>query len=156
MQPKLLKAKVTPYAPARFMGQNESGIKPVGEKVLVITDQCAEKTEGGVFIDPVSAERMTMAATVGIVVEVGEDAFSILPVSRRPWIGQKPKAGDRVYIERYAGQVELGDDNQIYRLMDYTCIGALRIEQPPQRITKISKPTLVHAPFLDPSGVPIV
>lgn len=127
MQPKLIKTSVAQYAPAEYHGKNESGYHPLGDRVLVLTDQCAEKTSGGVYIDPVAAERMTMAAETGTLVELGDTAFTwTADRSRRiPETSPRPKPGDRVYIERYSGQVALGRDGQLYRILDDKCIGAL-------------------------------
>lgn len=119
MKPRLLKTTVAQYTPAEYHGRNQSGWGPIGDKVLVLTDQAADKTSGGIFIDPVSADRATMAAETGILVAVGQDAFHGYAI--------KPKPGDRVYVERYSGQVMLGDDVQLYRLMDDVCIGAVKL-----------------------------
>ncbi len=119
MQPKLIQTRVAQYAPADYTGKNESGYRAIGTRLVVLTDQCAEKTSGGVFIDPVSAERGTMAAETGTIVQVGSKAFA--------WAldDEKPKPGDRVYIERYSGQVALGKDGQLYRILEDRCVGAL-------------------------------
>jgi chaperonin GroES len=124
MQPKLIQTRVAQYAPADYRGKNESGYHPIGDRVLVLTDQCADKTSGGIYIDPVAAERMTMAAETGTIVELGGTAFTWTADRTRRWEGDRPKPGDRVYIERYSGQVALGRDGQLYRILDDRCIGA--------------------------------
>lgn len=120
MQPRLLKTTVAQYQPAVYDGTNQSGYQPIGDKILVLPDQAAEKTSGGVFIDPVSTERLTLAAETAVLVALGEYTFVNFAE------GTVPKAGDRVYLERYSGQVMLGDDGQVYRLCDDRCVGAIK------------------------------
>lgn len=119
MRPKLIKTRVAQYAPADYDGKNKSGYRALGARLIVLTDQCADKTAGGIWIDPVTAERMTMSAETGTVVQLGSKAFAWAEAD------EKPKPGDRVYIERYSGQVALGKDGQLYRILDDRCVGAL-------------------------------
>ncbi len=126
MQPKLIKTEKAEYTPGVFNDRNESGWEPQGERVLVLTDQCAEQSSGGVFLDPNTVEKMTTAAETGILVAYGPDAFVWTADRTRRRESPKPEVGSFVYIERYAGQLLLGDDGQMYRLMDDRCIGAIR------------------------------
>jgi chaperonin GroES len=75
-----------------------------------------------------------MAAETGTVVHLGFKAFAGVPDD------EKPRPGDRVYIERYSGQVALGRDGQLYRILDDRCIGALM--DAPSAIVQV-KPSLV-------------
>ena len=59
------------YWKAEYSGKNESGFNPVGDKVLIIPDQGAETTSGGVMLTPEMIERHTLASETGVVVEVG-------------------------------------------------------------------------------------
>jgi chaperonin GroES len=140
MQPKLIQTRVAQYAPAEYRGKNESGYHPIGDRVLVITDQCADKTSGGIYIDPVAAERMTMAAETGTIVELGTSAFTRTADRTRAFDGDRPKPGDRVYIERYSGQVALGRDGQLYRILDDRCIGATM--DAPSAIVPVKNPLI--------------
>ncbi len=126
MEPRLLKTDIAEYTAGVFDGVNRSGIQPIGEKVLVLTDQVKEKTAGGIFITDDARERNALAAETGVIVDVGEGAFVWNDDKSRPWGGYKPKAGDAVYIVRYAGIVFTGDDGQKYRIIDYGQIGAIR------------------------------
>lgn len=126
MQPRVLKTDIAEYSAADYSGENRSGIQPIGEKVLILTDQVNEKTSGGVYIPDEQRERQALAAETGVIVEVGAGAFAWNDDKTREWLGYKPKAGDHVYITRYSGIVFTGDDGQKYRIVDYTCIGAIR------------------------------
>jgi chaperonin GroES len=125
MQPRLIKTQHAEYRPGVYAGKNESGWTPIGDKVLVLTDQPAEQTTGGVWITEDTKDRMSMAAETGIVVALGHSAFLWNADRSRPLTGPRPGPGDFVYIERYAGQVIMGNDGQIYRLMSDACIAAI-------------------------------
>ena len=47
----------------------------------------------------------------------------------RKWEGLKPSPGDRIYMQRYSGQLVLGRDGKIYRLCEQNCIGAIEIRE---------------------------
>lgn len=125
MQPKLIKTEHAEYIPAIWTGKNESGAYPTGDRVLVKCDKAAEKSSGGIELPQELTARMSMAAQAGIVVELGDGAFRWNSDKMTPYEGRKPKAGDRVCIEKYSGQLILGDDGEMYRLMESACIAAI-------------------------------
>jgi co-chaperonin GroES (HSP10) len=131
MRPKLLKTSVAEYITSEWTGRNECGFAPIADKVIVLTDQAADHTKGGVFITEDSVERNTLAAETGILVACGPLAFSWMPDRSRKWDGEegKPTIGDRVWIDRYSGRVMLGKDGQFYRVCDDTCIAAVEIKE---------------------------
>ena len=86
-------------------------------------DEAASMTSGGVSLPETLIERQSMAAESGVLVAVAAGAF-LLNEDMTPWTGEKPKPGDRVYVEKYAGKLVKGRDGKTYRLMDYGCIGA--------------------------------
>lgn len=128
MKPKLVKnSQMGEFVPAEFSGVNESGFEPVGDRVLVLPDMASHKTESGLIEIPADiVDRMTQAAETGIIVAMGDGAFRWNFDRTRPWEGRRPVAGDRVYMQRYSGQVMLGEDGRLYRIMDYACIGAVK------------------------------
>ncbi|MCF7934658.1 MAG: co-chaperone GroES [Spirochaetia bacterium] len=63
-------------------------IKPLGDRVLVKTEQVEEKTASGIFI-PQTAQEKTQTA---VVVAVGDDEDAITV-----------KVGDKVMYDKYAG-----------------------------------------------------
>lgn len=129
MQPKLLRVR-TPlgeFDAHVWDGVNASGYRPMGDRVLVLPDQASEQTSGGIFLDESTRERVTAASETGVMVAMGDEAFLWNADRRRRWEGEKPKPGDRVYYERYAGTIVHGDDGLIYRVMDDKAIAAIRL-----------------------------
>lgn len=123
MEPRLIKNLHADYIPAVWNGKNESGIRTVGKTVLVLMDECSPMTTGGIELPPDVIERMSMASESGILIAAAEGAF-LLNEDNTPWSGEKPKPGDRLYIDKYAGKQVKGRDGRTYRLMDYGSIGA--------------------------------
>jgi hypothetical protein len=91
MQPRLIKTQHAEYKPGVYSGKNESGWKPIGDKVLVLTDQMVDRTSGGVFISEELRDRMSMAAETGIIIDLGDSAFVWNADRSRPFTGQKPE-----------------------------------------------------------------
>ncbi len=148
MQPKLLMTPLGQYAPAKWLGVNESGITPVGDRVLILPDSAAESTSGGVYITEEQQERMTAAAETGILVAVGPDAWLWNSDRTRKYEGEKPKVGQRVIFERYAGSFNHAADGRRYRLMDDKCVAGLfemAEAAKPSPLTKVVKAPLVVA-----------
>lgn len=104
---------------------NKSGMEPVGTKVLVLPDEVAEKTAGGIYVPEKVKEQNDFAVCTGTLVSVGGAAFSDWPHSASKWPGYTPKAGDRVYMAKYAGVVIAGKDGRSYRLCQDTDIAGL-------------------------------
>ncbi len=132
MEPRLIKGLHAEYVPAKWSGKDESGVRVVGKTVLVLMDECAPQTTGGIDLTPDTIERMSMASESGVLVSVSPGAF-LLNEDMTPWIGEKPKPGDRVYIEKYAGKQVKGRDGKTYRIMDYSSIGATYLAEPEQK-----------------------
>lgn len=130
-QPKLLKTNVGSYVPAVWSGENESGYLPMNDNVLVMPDKTAS-VQRGIHLPEDVRERQDMAAETGVVVAIGPGAFVF--DSGYDWVGYKPRVGDRIYMERYAGQLVRGKDGASYRLMSSRCIGS--VEDPDAKQTK--------------------
>ena len=77
---------------------NTSGWKPTGHRVLVRVTQIEEVTQGGIIIPQDVTKREQLGQDGGIVVEVGNTAYSD---QESPWC----KVGDYVKFGRYAGQL---------------------------------------------------
>lgn len=118
---KRFKTQIGEFLQAGWTGTNESGWEPIGNKVIVYPDQAAEKTAGNVHIPHDIASRQTLSAVGGIVVSKGPDCTT------------KVEPGDRVFTEKFAGELVPGHDGKIYRIMDETSIGAV---YKPSRIIK--------------------
>jgi chaperonin GroES len=118
------------FVTAPWDGVNRSGYQPLDDKVMVRMDEHASITSGGIHIPDTAAERQSIAGETGVVVALGPAAFVWDDDARRMWSGQRPEPGDRVYIERYAGQVLQGIDGMTYRLVSQRCVGAVAL--PPE------------------------
>lgn len=115
----------TERLPAIWQGKNTSGCLPIGDKILIKPDIFLDTTAGAVALPDEFVERMQLSTQSGVIVAVGDDAFTWSADRMRPFGGYKPKPGDRVYYERYAGAVVQGDDHTEYRLVEDRQVGAV-------------------------------
>jgi chaperonin GroES len=130
VKPRLLKSSQQhEFVAAEWTGSNESGYHPLGDMVLIAPDCAAEKTSGGIVLTVETTDRMSMAAESGVVVALGSDAYLWNADRTRRWEGLKPSPGDRIYMQRYSGQLVLGKDGKVYRLCEQNCIGAIEIRE---------------------------
>lgn len=91
---------------------NDSGIYPVGHRVLVLPEQIEETTEAGIILHTASQRsREEMAQINGVVVALGTTAYQDQP---EPWC----KAGDKVIIGKYSGLIYDGKDGKKYRVIN--------------------------------------
>ncbi len=116
------------YAPAVWNGKNESGWIPAGDRVLVKPDKAAEKV-GSIVMTDANQELTQLAAESGVLVALGDDAFVWNSDRTRKLEGVKPKPGDRVGFQRYAGAQVFGDDGELYFFMSDHSIGAVRVSE---------------------------
>lgn len=84
-------------------------IKPLGDRVLVKTEQVEEKTASGIFIPQTAQEKTQTAA----VVAIGDDK-DVITV----------KVGDKVMYDKYAGTaVKMdGEDHLLLSMADILAI----------------------------------
>ena len=105
---------------------NPTGIKPVEYKVLILQDEVEDKSSGGIWLADTTRDRQTEAQDRGTIVEVGGMAFS-------DWRGIKPKVGDKVLYDRYAGSAIRFRDKEnkmsVYRLCEDKKVGAVLEEE---------------------------
>lgn len=132
MEVKLIKGLHAEFIPATWSGKDTSGIMVVGKTVLVLMDKCSPKTTGGIDLTDDMIEKMSAGTESGVLVACSPGAF-LLNEDMTPWTGEKPKAGDRVYIEKYAGKQVKGRDGETYRIMDYGSIGATYLSDVDQK-----------------------
>lgn len=103
---------------------NESGFKPFDIGVLVKLEMPEEKvSKGGIILQTETEAPNIYSTQLGVIVELGERAFK----------GQEdaPKAGDKVFFAKYAGQLLTNlvtKDEQFYRAIDDHDI-RLKVEQ---------------------------
>lgn len=125
MEGRLITGDQREFVLAEWDGTNSSGFEPLDDKVLVLMDEFAETTSGGIIVADPIRDRQSLAGETGLVIALGPAAFVWNDEATRAWSGKRPAPGDRVYIERYAGQVLQGADGRVYRLMSQRCIGAV-------------------------------
>lgn len=112
------------FVPALWPGKNTSGIKAFGKNVVVAVDEASEMSSGGVIVGTQARiEQLTAGSTSGCIVYAGPEAFRHFD-DGTTWVGEKPRAGDRVFFEKFAGTLQQGVDGRQYRIMDYRCIAA--------------------------------
>lgn len=120
----LVKTKIGQFEAQPFDGVNRSGIRPLGEEVLVLPDKHVEKI-GSIFITNDIRETHSLAAKTGTIVAVGEDAWTYNRARTKPFTGRRPRPGDRVVFDRYAGVRQEGLDEVEYVLMSDISIGGM-------------------------------
>ena len=100
---------------------NPTGIKPVELKVLILVDEVKDRSSGGIYLSDQTREREQYAHDRGIIVDMSEMAFY-------DWKGLKPKLGDKVLFDKYAGtmiQFRKDKEMQRYRLCNDKNIAAI-------------------------------
>jgi co-chaperonin GroES (HSP10) len=125
MQARLIKTAYATYVPTEWNGINESGWVPTGDRILVLTDRVPARSKGGIEFTDDTKETNDEAAITGVLIAVGEAAFTWNADRSRAWSGAKPEAGMRIMFQKYAGELLYGNDDRLYRVMDDRAIGAL-------------------------------
>jgi chaperonin GroES len=102
--------------------KNNSGITPVGHRILIKPLAIEEVSEGGIVLAVgVTADRERLAQIKGMVIEMGSTCYSDQP---DPWC----KVGDVVTFGKYSGLIYRGKDTldeEEYRVvndLDIVCI----------------------------------
>lgn len=91
---------------------NESGIYPVGHRILILPEQVEEKTEGGIILHTAAQKsREEMAQINGIVIDIGDTSYNDQPSS---WCS----VGDKVIFGKYSGLIYDGVDGKKYRIIN--------------------------------------
>lgn len=92
----------------------DSGIRPVGHRVLVRTINTERVTGGGIVIPEATAEKNDKAQIKAVVVDYGETAWMAEGLGGKPWA----ERGDTVVIGKYAGVFIKGKDDVQYRIVN--------------------------------------
>lgn len=93
---------------------NESGIEPLGHRVLLKPILTERVTEGGIVIPEVSAEKEDKAQIRAVVVAYGPTAWKAEGLGGVPWA----RTGEKVVIGKYAGVFLKGKDGVNYRVVN--------------------------------------
>lgn len=135
MQDRILTTQFGQYMLATWDGVNRSGIRALCDKVLVLCDEAADVTRGGIIMAEVSVENQKLAATSGVLVSVGPQAFAYDAHRLVHWEGERPAPGARVFFVKYAGQEYQGLDGKLYRMMEDRSIGGM--EEPLPMVAEV-------------------
>lgn len=111
------------FLKAQFTGKNESGFRPIGAEMMVLMDRSVDRTAGNIIVPETYQDRMNVSSESGVIVALGSAAFASLPEHERPAVGA------RVIVEKFSGREFQGRDGQIYRIMTFTCVGAIEEDE---------------------------
>lgn len=93
-------------------GERKPGVRPTKYKVVVLPDVLKKQTSGGIELPQNRVDKEENGQTEGELVAVAGKAFY-------DWDeGERPKVGQRIVFEAYAGQFFTGVDGLKYRLMN--------------------------------------
>lgn len=115
---------------------NESGIHPVGKKVLIEPDELEEVSEGGIVIPKTALKQHEYAQSIGRVMEIGPDCWyyefeknaSGDVIKTIGYSKAQFEVGDRVCYTKYAGIQMPGKDGKDYRVVNIGDVTA-RVEE---------------------------
>ncbi len=93
LQPRLITDGNLHYDMVEWGGVNTSGIRPFGDRVLILPDQPATKY-GSILLPPVEIERAALAAETGVLVACGDGAWFWNSDRTRKYEGAKPMPGE--------------------------------------------------------------
>ena len=94
--------------------KNESGIVPVGHRVLIRTINTERITSGGIVIPDPVAEKKDKEQVRATVIDYGDTAWMAEGLGSKPWAA----VGDTVLIGKYAGVLVKGKDDVQYRIIN--------------------------------------
>lgn len=94
---------------------NNSGIEPLGYRVIIESDERKETTDGGIYLPEIISEREEMAQVKGTLVAKGPDA----------WSGKGPEEGSRVLFAKYAGYLHTENGVKYRVVNDEDIVGVL-------------------------------
>jgi chaperonin GroES len=112
---------------------NQSGIRPIGNRVLIRPDEVEKVTAGGIVIPDTIGDTHALAQSIGVLVDKGPDAWvDYVERDSQGQIvrygdskGRTPQLGDRVAFEKYGGIQMPGLDGNQYRLIRAEGISAV-------------------------------
>lgn len=115
------------YDVIEWDGNDTSGFKPLGDRVLVLPDQPAELSKGGIILgSEEEREKVALAAESGVLIACGPDAFKW--GARNQKIETPPPApGTRVFFKRYVGEMYPSRDGRFYFIMSDISIGGMEV-----------------------------
>lgn len=128
MRPRVL-TQYGQYERAEWDGVNHSRIDPCCDKVVVLCDRPLDRSAGGIEFTDTTMEGQSYAATTGVMVAVGPQAFAYDSMRLVKWEGRRPQPGSRIFFQKYAGEQYTGADGRLYRLMEDRCVGGIELPE---------------------------
>jgi len=104
------------------MIENKSGFIPIGSRVLVKPEKVEEKTAGGIILPDASLDKVKAIMQKAVVIAVGDMAFKFDLNGELKTHSDRPSIGEVVRIIKYAGDEIVGDDDELYKLVNDTDI----------------------------------
>lgn len=100
--------------------KNESGLDPIGYRVLVKPVEVEQKTKGGILLPDQKKDQDQFKQSYGVLVAKGDLAFSRGTPGTDSYVRfhDAPLVGQAVRYREYAGLSILGDDGERWTLMD--------------------------------------
>jgi len=104
--------------------ENNSGLHPAGDRILVLPDPVEEVTQGGIVIPETERSKFANAQTIGVLVAVGPDAWTHYVEKSdkgtlvRGFSKDFATPGQRVMFARYAGVEFEGLDGSQYKVLN--------------------------------------
>lgn len=96
--------------------KNDSGFVPLGDKVLIKSDQQPDQNTGLIQIPDHVREKHLHGQMTGVLVAVGDGCARWW---QEEWLAQKlPIPGERIVYARYAGLGFIGKDGAHYRALN--------------------------------------
>jgi co-chaperonin GroES (HSP10) len=125
----MISNKIGNYIPVEWDGVNRSGIRLLGDEVMILPDTVPETTKGGIIIAKTTQETHGLAAQTGTIITVGPDAWRWDRSRTREFTNpEKPKPGDRVIFDRYGGKRQHGLDGKEYLIMSDFVIAGMFVD----------------------------
>lgn len=100
--------------------RNTSGWRPVGQAILLKAVQLADISSKILEIPDEVKQSSATRDIIGLVIAIGPDAWKD--------ISPRCEVGDKVRFTQFAGGIILGDDSEIYRLVNAHAIYAVKEE----------------------------
>ena len=101
---------------------NNSGLRPVEYKVVVLPEEAERATKGGLLLAESTIEKNEFGRTEGVLVAVSPMAFTF---ADWPEDAPIPAVGDRVMFSRYNAHEFQGRDGRKYWIMNDKAIMAV-------------------------------
>lgn len=111
--------------------KNDSGVQPIGYRILVKPLEVEERTAGGIIIPDASKDQKQWRQSRGTVIAIGELAFTQGTRGTGAYYEYrvKPEIGDVVRYREYAGLNWTDKNDERFTLLDDSDVIAVEIDE---------------------------